>query len=62
MIITAIGLTILLISIAGAVREAGKSAPDQPRQIKVLRFMLYFWGYAFVQLILAAIGYAVLIR
>ncbi len=62
MIFTAIGITIFLLSVAGAVWEARKAAPDQPRQIKVLRFMLYFWGFAFVQLIIAAIGYAVLIR
>jgi hypothetical protein len=62
MIFTAIGIAIFLLSVAGAVWEVRKTEPDQPRQIKVLRFMLYFWGYVFIQLIIAAIAYAVLIR
>ena len=62
MTIAAIGITILILSIAGAVWRAGKSAAGQPRQIKVLHFMLYFWAFAFVQLGLAAIAYALLVR
>ncbi|UCC55550.1 MAG: hypothetical protein JSU75_09305 [Gammaproteobacteria bacterium] len=62
MIIAVIGITILILSIAGAAWRVGKSAPDQPRQMKVLHFMLYFWVFAFVLLGLAAIAYAVLVR
>lgn len=62
MIIAAIGITVLLISIAGAAWRVGKTAPDQPRQVRVLQFMLYFWALVFIQLILAAIGYAVLVK
>jgi hypothetical protein len=62
MIITAIGILVLLISVAGAAWRVGRSAPDQPRQVRVLQFMLYFWVFAFVQLVLAAIGYAVLVK
>lgn len=62
MTIAAIGITILIISIAGAAWRVGKSASDQPRQVKVLHFMLNFWVFAFLQLALAAIAYAVLFR
>jgi hypothetical protein len=62
MTIAAIGIAILVISIAGAAWRVGKSGSDQPRQLRVLHFMLYFWVFAFVQLGLAAIVYAVLIR
>jgi cytochrome b561 len=62
MIITAIGITVLLISVAGAVWRVSKSAQAQPQQVRVLHFMLYFWVFVFIQLILAAIGYAVLVK
>ncbi len=56
-----VGIIILLISAAGAAWRVGKSASSQPRQLRVLHFMLYFWVFAFIQLIVAAIGYAVLV-
>lgn len=56
------GLVILVISIAGALLLAGRGAADQPRQVKILRFALFFWLIAFVLLILAALGYALLTR
>lgn len=56
-----VGTIILLISAAGAAWRVGKSASGQPRQLRVLHFMLYFWVFAFIQLIIAAIGYAVLV-
>jgi hypothetical protein len=62
MTIAAIGITILIISIAGAAWRVGKSASDQPRQVRVLHFMLNFWVLAFVQLGLVAIAYAVLVQ
>jgi hypothetical protein len=57
MIVAAIGITILVISVVGAVLWARQSTPDQPR---MLFFLLYFWVIALVQLIIVAIAYAVL--
>ena len=57
MIVAAIGITILVISVVGAMLWARQSASDQQR---MLFFLLYFWVLALAQLILVAIGYAVL--
>ena len=57
MIVAAIGITILVFSVVGAMLWARQSASDQPR---ILFFLLYFWVLALAQLILVAIGYAVL--
>jgi hypothetical protein len=62
MTIAAIGIIILVLSIAGAAWRAGRSAAGQPRQMRVLQFMLYFWIFAFVQLGLVAVAYALLVR
>jgi hypothetical protein len=59
--ITFSGLVILVISIIGALL-AGRNAAEQPRQVRVLRFALFFWLIAFVQLVIAALGYALLNR
>ena len=60
MIVTAIGITIFVISVVGATLQARQSASDQTRQAKILLFLLYFWMLVFIQLIVVAIGYAVL--
>jgi hypothetical protein len=57
MIVAAIGITILVISVVGAMLWARQSASDQQR---MLFFLLYFWVLALAQLILVALGYAVL--
>jgi hypothetical protein len=62
MIVAITGVIILLISIIGAILLAGRHASTQQRQTKILLFLLYFWVLAFVQLILAAIGYSVMAR
>ena len=59
MVVAAVGIAILLISVVGAVLWARGSAADQPRQAKILLFFLYFWLLAFLQIIIAAIGYAI---
>jgi hypothetical protein len=61
MTITISGLVILVISIVGALL-AGRNATEQPRQVRILRFALFFWLIAFVQLVIAALGYALLNR
>lgn len=60
MIFAIIGAIILMISIVGGVLLAGRNASDQQRQMKILRFALYFWVLTFVQLIIVAIGYSVM--
>ena len=60
MMVAVIGITILVISVIGAVLRARWSVSDQPRQAKILSFFLYFWVFAFVQLIVVAIGYSIL--
>lgn len=55
------GVLILVLSIVAALL-AGRSTADQPRQVRVLRFALFFWLFAFVQLVIAALGYALLVR
>ena len=60
MIIVAISITIFLISAAGAVWQVARKVPDEPRQVKVLHFMLYFWPLVFIQLIIVSLGYALL--
>ena len=62
MIVVIIGVTILTISIIGGLLLARRNASDRQRQTKILLFFLYFWVLAFVQLIVAAIGYSVMAR
>ena len=62
MIVAIIGVTILLVSITGGMLLANRHASGQQRQMKILLFALYFWGLAFIQLIVVAIGYSLLTR
>ena len=62
MTVAVTGITILVISVFGAILWVRREAPDQQRQMKVLLFVLYFWALVFIQLIVVAIGYAVLTR
>lgn len=56
------GIVILAIAVLLALWQVRRSAPDQPRQVRVLRCMLYFWVLVFAQLAIAAIAYALLHR
>ena len=60
MIIAIIGITILVISIMGGMLLANRNSSDRQRQTKILFFALYFWILTFIQLIVVALGYAVL--
>ena len=60
MIVAIIGVAILVASVVGGMLLASRNASDQQRQTKILLFALYFWLLAFVQLIVAAIGYSVM--
>ena len=62
MIIAIVGIGILVISIIGGMLLASRGTTGRQRQTKILRFALYFWVFAFVQLIVVAIAYALLTR
>ena len=62
MIVAIIGVTVLVISITGGMLLVSRNASGQQRQMKILLFALYFWGLAFIQLIVVAIGYSLLTR
>ena len=62
MIVAIVGVAILVISVVGGMLLACRTASDRQRQTKILLFVLYFWALAFVQLIVAAIGYSVMAR
>ena len=59
MMVAVIGIAVLVISVIGTALLAGRSVPDQPRQAKVLTIFLYFWVFAFVQLIVVAAGHSI---
>lgn len=60
MIVAIVGVTILVTSVVGGMLLACRNAADRQRQTKILLFILYFWVLAFIQLIVAAIGYSVM--
>lgn len=55
-------VVILVIACCGALLLAGRNTAEAQRQVKILRFVLFFWLLVFVQLIVAALGYALLRR
>jgi Na+/glutamate symporter len=55
-----IGVAIMMISIFGSMFLAGRNASDKQRQTKILLFLLYFWLFAFVQLLIAAVVYSLM--
>ena len=50
------GLVIFVISTAGGLLLLKRHA-SQPKQVKVVLFGLYFWGLAFLQIMLASFAY-----
>ncbi|MGR9086405.1 MAG: hypothetical protein ACU841_04940 [Gammaproteobacteria bacterium] len=57
MSIALIGLAIILFSVLGAWLIIRAGSRGQPKQVKAVLFGLYFWGLAFLQLIVAAALY-----
>jgi hypothetical protein len=60
MTVALIGIAILVISSVGAILWIKRSESSLQSQTKILLFALYFWVLVFFQLILTALGYAVL--
>jgi hypothetical protein len=56
------GIVIFAISLLGGLLLARRNATEQPRQVRILRFALFFWMLAFLQLLVVALGYALLTR
>jgi len=54
------GIVMLVIAAGGGALLARRPAPGRERQTKILLFVLYFWVLAFIELIVAGIGYALL--
>jgi hypothetical protein len=60
MIVAIVAVTILTISILGGLLLASRNSSDQPRQTKILLFVLFFWVLAFVQLLVVAVIYSLM--
>lgn len=62
MVVAIIGIAILVLSVAGALLWVRREASGQERQTRVLLFALYFWVLAFIQILVAGVGYWLLTR
>jgi hypothetical protein len=60
LIVAIVGVIILTISILGGLLLASRNSSDQPRQTKILLFVLFFWVLAFVQLLVVAVIYSLM--
>jgi hypothetical protein len=52
-----IGTVLVIISTALSLLILKRNAPQQPKQIKIMLFGLYFWGFIFLQLAVCAVLY-----
>jgi hypothetical protein len=52
-----IGIALVIISTALSLLIIKFKAADQPKQIKIILFGLYFWGFIFLQLAICAVAY-----
>ncbi len=55
--IALIGIAIALMATLGGIVMIRRNASQQPTQVKVVLFGLYFWGLVFLQLLIFALGY-----
>jgi hypothetical protein len=55
-----IGIAIVVISIFGGMFVVKHKASEQPKQVKVILFGLYFWGLVFLQLLIFGLVYSVI--
>jgi hypothetical protein len=53
----AIGVAMVIISTLGGLFFIKRNSSQQPKQVKVILFGLYFWGLAFLQLMVFGLGY-----
>jgi len=45
------GVVIVLMATLGGIVIVRRNSPEQPIQVKIVLFGLYFWGLAFLQLV-----------
>jgi len=55
--IALVGGAIGLIATLGGIVIIRRNSSQQPLQVKVVLFGIYFWGLAFFQLLIFALGY-----
>ncbi|WP_411727001.1 hypothetical protein [Methyloglobulus sp.] len=53
----AIGIGLVIISTALSLLILKGNAAQQPKQVKIILFGLYFWGFIFLQLAVCAVAY-----
>jgi hypothetical protein len=53
----AIGISLAIISTALSLLIVKLKSAEQPMQVKIILFGLYFWGFIFLQLALYAVVY-----
>jgi hypothetical protein len=52
-----IGIALILISTALSLLTLKLKSAEQPKQVKIILFGLYFWGFIFLQLAVYAVVY-----
>lgn len=57
MIYVAVGLAIVAIATLIGLLILKLKAKDQPKQVKIILFGVYFWGLVFLQLLICAVAY-----
>ena len=55
--IALIGVVIGLIATLGSIVIIRRNSSQQPMQVKVVLFGIYFWGLVFFQLVVFGLGY-----
>jgi hypothetical protein len=53
----AIGIVLATLSTALSLLTLKFKSADQPKQVKIILFGLYFWGFIFLQLAVCAVVY-----
>jgi cytochrome c biogenesis protein ResB len=55
--IALIGVVIAMVAIIGGIVIVRRNPSQQPFQVKVVLFGIYFWGLVFSQLLVLGLGY-----
>lgn len=56
-----IGSVIFSIATLGGILILKWKSADQPKQVKIVLFGVYFWGFVFLQLLICGIAYALIV-
>jgi hypothetical protein len=55
--IALIGAAVMLVATLGGIVMVRRNSSQQPFQVKVVLFGIYFWGLVFFQLVVFGLGY-----